>query len=264
MSRFDGINWISEVQYGIVMADDDPPADPPAPEPEPQPEPAPEPAPEPEPAPAPEPEPEPEPEPQPQATQDWRDRRIAILTSRLREEQRKNAQAPADQSQPQSNTAAELDALVEQKVAINEFNRQCNEAAEKGRKDHADFDARIGVLTRLVDNSDPQEQLRYNQFLLAAIETGNASDLLYRLGGDPNEAMRIMSLSPVRMGIEMERLSAKPVQEVSNAPRPIRPTGSAPSNHGPIDPSDPDRADRLSTREWMQRRNAQTEQGARR
>lgn len=249
-------------------------ADPtPAADPTPDPEPAaqapvePELTPDPEPQQEPDPEPAAEPEPTSAAAappEDWRDRRIAQLTARLREsERRAAAQEPAQPGTQPIADQAELDRLVEaraaERAAINEFNRQCNETAEAGRKQFgSEFDSRVQGLLGLIDRGDPQDALRYNQFLSAAIETGEAATLLHRLGGDLNEASRIMNLSPVRMGIELARLAAKPEEQVSNAPRPIRPVGgTAGGSRDPIDPADPDRSDRLSTREWMARREAQ-------
>lgn len=266
--------WISTVQDGIRgQASDGPEPEPepaPAPDPSPTPEPLPEPEPSPEPEPEPAPSPEPEPEPAPAAVkpQDWRDRRIAQLTARLREEQRKNgAAAPvagageAAASGSETRTAAELDALVEaraaERAAADSFNRQCNEAAAAGRAAFPDFDTRIVALKSLVEGGDATDLVRYNQLLLAAIETGEAPKLLHSLGQDLNEASRIMALSPVRMGIELARLAAKQAGEPSTAPRPIRALSPGSGSHDRIAPSDPDRADRLSTREWMARREAE-------
>lgn len=278
-TQLDELVWICPVMEGIVCqatsgsGDQDP-------EPDPEPEPAPEPDPTPDPASEPEPEPagdpEPDPKPSPAVAQDWRDRRIKTLTARLREEERKNANAGAAGSvgaddggsaAPAPASEAELEALVDQRAAertaVAEFNRQCEEVATQGRAEFGEdeFNSRIRGpqgLTSLIDPGDPQDVVRYNQLLIAAIETGEAAKLLHSLGGNLNEAARIMALSPVKMAVELTRMAARPVAELSQAPKPIRPvaTGGA-RNHEAIDPTDTDRADRLSTGEWMRRREAQ-------
>lgn len=278
-TRLDEQVWICPVMYGIVgqqsaqAPDPEPTADPPEPDPEPVADLLAD----------PEPEPEPDPAKPAAVPQDWRDRRIATLTARLREEQRRNtgAAAPArvgDGGEISTAPAseAELDALVEQRAAeraaITEFNRQCEEVAAAGRAEYgeAEFNARIRGpqgLTSLIDPGDPQDVIRYNQLLIAAIETGEAAKLLHSLGGNLNEAARIMALSPVKMAVELTRMAARPVNELSQAPKPIRPVGTGGArNHEAIDPTDSERSDRLSTAEWMRRREAQlaTRNGARR
>lgn len=199
--------------------------------------------------------------------QDWRDRRIAQLTARLREEQRKGQQT-AEQATTEataggaaSPTEAEINRLVDERAAeqaaVRDFNRQCNEAAAAGREAFPDFDVRVGALKGLVSDGDPTDLMRYNQLLLAAIETGEAPALLHRLGGNLNEAQRILEMSPIKMGIELARMAARPAGEPSGAPRPIRPLSPGSGSHDRIDPADADRSDRLSTAEWMRRREAQ-------
>ena len=249
--------WMTTVQV-FAMSD---PAEPEPPTPEPEPEPDP-PAPEPEP-PEPDPDAPAEPDPEPPATtaktQDWRDRRIAQLTARLRESERRSAGATP--SAPPATETAELDALVQARAAelsaAETFTRQCNETAAAGRAAFPDFDTSVVALKSLVEGGDQADLVRYNQLLVAAIETGEAPRLLHVLGKDLDEASRLMALSPVKMGIEMARLAAKaPAAEPSGIPRPIRPVSPGSGSHERIDPDDPERADRLSTREWMARREA--------
>lgn len=218
--------------------------------------------------------------------EDWRERRLKEQTAKRREAERRAADLEAELAQYRTGntsgaaagasgaTEPDLDQLVEaraaERAAVAEFNRQCNEVAASGQEEfgQAEFNSRVQALTGLVDRGDPQEAIRYNQFLVAAIETGDAPKLLHQLGGDLNEAARIMALSPVKMAVELTKLAAKaPAAEVSGAPKPIRPlaTGGTRS-HEAIAPDDPDRGDRLTTREWMQRREAQlaSRNGARR
>lgn len=271
-NRLDELVWICPVQYGIVCQASSGGG---SPDPEPESEPIPEPEPDPPAAPD---DPEPDPEPVPAAApapQDWRERRLAEQTGKRREAERRlvaleeelakyKAGDGGTASAPALAPGPDLDALVNQRAAeqaaIAEFNRQCNDVATAGKTEfgEAEFKGRVLALTGLIDPGDPQDAVRYNQFLIAAIETGEAPGLLHQLGGNLNEAARILALSPVKMAVELTKLAAKPLEPVSGAPKPIRPleTGGARS-HEAIAPDDTDRADRLSTREWMQRRENQ-------
>jgi hypothetical protein len=142
-------------------------------------------------------------------------------------------------------------------AATQEFNRRCNEAAEVGRRAFPDFDTRVQKLVGLVDNNDPMAVSTYNSFLSAAMETGEASKLIYGLGGDLNEASRILSLNPIRMAVELTKMSSRPVQEISSAPRPINPAASMGVNNRTALGADNPDSDNLTTEEWMRRREEQ-------
>jgi hypothetical protein len=221
-------------------------------------------------------EPTPQPEP-PRQVSDWRDRRIGEQQARIRElraeleRYRGNGQAqPQGQMQgqqaPQGYAAPPPDqAFIERQIeeraaalaATQEFNRRCNETAEAGRRAFPDFDTKVQKLVGLVDGNDPASVSVYNSFLNAAMETGEASKLIYSLGGDLNEASRILSLPPVRMAVELTRMSSRPVQEISGAPRPINPAASmGVNNRTPLSADDPN-SDQLTTEEWMRRREEQ-------
>ncbi len=192
----------------------------------------------------------------PQA-QDWRDRRIAQLTARLREAEAKAKEQGAPPAAPSVDVESLANARANEIAAAQRFNDQCNEVAKQGKQSYNDFDSRVGALTQLVDRNDPASIGAYNQFLSAAIETGEAARLIYELGGDLNEASRIMSLSPTKMGVELGRKAASAEAQISKTPRPITPVGGRGPAHEAIDPTDSERADRLSTRAWMERREAQ-------
>jgi hypothetical protein len=162
-------------------------------------------------------------------------------------------QGPPDQ--------ALIDQQVQQRAevlaATQEFNRRCNEVAEVGRRTYADFDAQVGRLVGLVDSNDPQSTGNYNQFLNAALETGEASKIIHSLGADLDEASRILSLNPTRMAVELTRMAARPTQELSAAPRPINPASTnAQAQRTSTSPDDPG-SDNMSTAEWMRRREEQ-------
>lgn len=233
--------------------------------------------------PIPEPEQPPQPAAEPVEQRDWRDRRIGEQQQRLRERNARIAeleaqlaqisgQAPIPQSQPgqgqQYNQYAgpnnpgdiqrQINEAAAQMAATQEFTRRCNEVAEAGRRSYGNFDQRVQRLTGLVDANDTQQVQQYNNFLSACMETGQASRLIYELGGDLNEASRIMAMTPVKMAVELTRLSTRPGTDTSNAPRPLTPMASASqSNRTVIAPDDPEGADTLSIEDWMRRREEQ-------
>jgi hypothetical protein len=126
-----------------------------------------------------------------------------------------------------------------------------------GRQAYADFDVVVNKLVGLVDPNDPQGVQSYNQFLNAALETGEASRIIHALGSDLNEASRILSLNPIKMAVELTRMAAKPQQELSQTPRPLNPaTTNAMAGRTSTSPDDPG-SDQMSTAEWMRRREEQ-------
>ena len=238
------------------MADQDPnptdlPVDPPVPDPVPVPDPAPDPAPDPTPSPAP-------------AAKDWRDARIAQLTAQIGK--LKNA-PPAAVTPPVPAAApviddAEIDRRAAERAAISEFNRQCTDCQQSGRSQFTDFDTRVNNLRQLVDINNTDEVRRWNQFLSAAFETGNAPQLLQELGNDLNEAQRLLTLPPMQMAVALARRT--PVN-TNNAdppplPNPLRPVNDRGASHARIEPDDPERGDRLDVATWMARRQAQVKE----
>src|SRR5215467_9688737 len=220
---------------------------------------------------------------------DWRDRRIGEQQQRLRERNARIAQLEAElnvarggqpptqpppgngqgyqQQQPNQPTFTGPPGDIQRQIneaaaalaAGQEFTRRCNEVAEAGRKVYNNFDQRVQRLVGLVDGNDQQQVQAYNNFLSAAMETGQATRLIYDLGGDLNEASRIMAMEPVKMAVELTRLSARvTTTDQTGAPRPLTPISSGvQGQRASIQPDDPDSADNLSTEDWMARREEQ-------
>lgn len=220
---------------------------------------------------------------------DWRDRRIAQQTARLAQERAEKAQLaeevrrlkatpPASGEAPavaldEAEVERRIDAEVGNRAALLEFNRSCDAVAAEGRAAFADFDARIQAMAGgLVDRTDRQSVAAYNTLLQVAMEVGDAHRLLHELGGNLDEAARIMSLSPARMGVQLAKLQAKLEADgegeadgdnalagrkprISGAPKPITPVGNRGPNKELIAPSDPTRAHQLSSQEWHRRRD---------
>jgi hypothetical protein len=227
------------------------------------------------PAPAPEapatPAPAPAPAPAAEKPSDWRDRRIARLTAQLREEQQKGKNAPAQPAaaaKPLDPTAdfnkRVADAAAAQ-VAATRFNEKSNAAASAGRQKYGkdEFNSSIrSLVSQFVPDDNDREALgRYNAFISAALATGHAEDVIYELGRNLDDAEAVMELDPLELTAELTRRFAAPAaagavrNEISAAPKPIRPI--TPGNETVLDPANPDQAGKLSTAEWMARRNEQ-------
>lgn len=215
------------------------------------------------------------------APTDWKDREIARQRERRREQEARVAQLTQElealksgqqqsQQQPTNTNAqlpnAEFDRLVNERArqfarelaATEDFNRRLNETAQKGREKFPDtFNQRVAALKGQFDLTDTSVQLAWNNFMIAAMETGEAPQLIHDLGGDPEQASRIMGLPAVRMAVELAKMAGQNGTEVSRAPRPITPITQTSSNRSPIDPDDPDRADQLPSAEWFRRREVQ-------
>lgn len=192
--------------------------------------------------------------------EDWRDRRIAALTAQLKEAQKPKVEATA----PDPNAPALTEADVERRASEKAnglaqraaFNQRCNDAAATGRKEFPDFDLSVKELVRLVDPSDAASQKQYDEFLEAALETGEGPKIIYALGKDLDEAARVMALSPIKRAAEMAQL-ATGTPPAGPLPKPLIPTQGRHSGPGEIAPDDAVRADKLSSAEWHRRRDAQ-------
>ena len=90
--------------------------------------------------------------------------------------------------------------------------------------------------------------------LQAVLDTGAAPKLIAALGQDPNEAARIMSLTPTKMGVELGKLAYRDAEGVSAAPKPVTPITGVGRNHVAIAAEDPERSDSIDMRVWMERR----------
>jgi hypothetical protein len=203
-------------------------------------------------------------EPQPQ---DWRERRIGELTAKLRAAEAKaKAELPAPPAAPVVNQA-EIDRLANIRAqelnATTEFNRMCNEAAGAGRLAFPDFDTKLNEMKRLAEGGDANTVSAYNTMIAAALETGDAPKVIHYLGGNLNEASRIMSMPPMKMAVELTKIATGAARTFSQLPKPITPIGSRGGQHEEIDPADAERSDRLATATWMERREAQVKAAAR-
>lgn len=164
----------------------------------------------------------------------------------------------------------ELQRLVAEEAQKQNFTQRCNDSAAAGRAAHQDFDKIVlGDLASISPVIDPQTGRPTLPIPLveAALETGQAHEVLYALGKDINEASRIMSLRPVAQIAELVKFASKLKAaseetdegaasdvRVSRAPAPIK----SPTKSGPVKPNftiyDTDNFD---TETWIKQREKQ-------
>lgn len=131
----------------------------------------------------------------------------------------KPAAAPA-----KTFTAKDVEAEAQRLAAQSIFNQDVDKAVFAGRAAHADYDEAINGLRSVTGPVVPAE------FLAAALETGEASELIYQLGKNPGEADRVLSLPPIKQAVALEKLASEirgkkiaAAPRVSAAPAPITP-----------------------------------------
>jgi hypothetical protein len=207
----------------------------------------------------------PSPTPSPHTSGQWPKSavdRVAKLTARLRDYEARalGGQQPIDPATGQAFTPAQIDAMISERASLvasqTAFNTRCNEAAGRGASKWPDWQVRLNGLTQLVDTTDARSLQQYNLFLEAALETGDAEAIIYRLGSDLNLASRVLSLSPMKMAMEVGKLAEGKGGEPSKAPKPIRPVGST-SPVTTTKPDDPERGAEMKIDDWMNARNKQ-------
>lgn len=225
------------------------------------------PAPEPE-APAPDaPKPEdPKPEDKPKK-EDWREARIRQQTAKIAFEAKRNddlsrrleqleakqpkpdpteappAAAPRTEQDFQRAVQQEATRVAEQQAFIGE----CNKVAQAGTKEFPDFHDAVKTLWDATDGLDANGGMTPTAVALveAAMETDKPHAVLYHLGQNPEEAIRIAAMkSDAKRGAALAKvaaaLSAPPAPKpVSKAPAPIEPvSGAARAEVGPQGPKE--------------------------
>jgi len=206
---------------------------------------------------------------------DWKERRIAKLTAQLRETEareaalRQSSAGGLTEAEVETRAQARAAQLAEQRI----FNDQCERVMEEGKKSFPDFESQVQSLLRVVDQKDPAAMAAYISLVKGAIKTGAPEAIIHQLGGDLNEAQRLLDMSPVDQAFALSAIAQKTTGRqtpagttagapagVSGAPKPVVPLGGAGRGMDMIDPTDPSKADRLSSREWFARREEQIRQ----
>lgn len=122
-------------------------------------------------------------------------------------------------------------------------NAACNATFEKGVADIPDFDdARVSLVSAFGHEINTKPE-----FLDAITELDNGHQVFAELGRNPAEAERILSLSPVKMALEIARMGdklAKPAtpapKPISKVPPPVTPVGGSAKTTTAIDDPDVD------------------------
>lgn len=216
--------------------------------------------------PKPEPDPKPaepdvkkaEPEPKPRGENPY-DTRIRQLTAKTADALRRadaleaeNARlrqtsTPTDPAQvpaaPGVKSQAEYDRDVQAAAvklkAEGEFNAACNKIADEGNAAFKeDFQPTLTSLWNVVEGFDAQGNLtpQGRSLIEAAQETDTPAAVLHHLGKNLNDALRIVAMTPAKMGAAVAKLSntlaaqASAPPATSKAPPPVEPVTGASRN----------------------------------
>jgi cell division protein FtsB len=190
--------------------------------------------------------------------------RINKLTAQKAELEREVAKLKSGQSADatamQAEIAEKAAKLAQEEAgkiaAWNTFTGNLNSAIAEGQKEFGaeKFDASVAALRALHDQTDPDVAAKYLSMLQAVLDTGAAPKLIAALGEDPDEAARILSLTPTKMGVELGKLAFRDAEGVSGAPKPVTPITGVGRTHVAIAAEDPERSDSIDMRVWMERR----------
>jgi hypothetical protein len=187
----------------------------------------------------------------------WFQKRIDELTREKWEARREADAAKAlaetlRQRQPDDQPKQEipdLDRLVTERATqlrdAEAFNEACNATYQKGLKDIPNFAQAVEGYQLLGGLADKRD------FLEAINALPNGPQLYHHLGVNLDEGQRVLSLPPVKMTLELNKLSQKLAapKPVSKAPDPITPIGGSSVNDG-----DPEK---MSMADWIKWREKQ-------
>lgn len=172
-------------------------------------------------------------------TPEWVQRRFAEMTKARHDAQRVADEATAqaetyrrlleasqrgEQAEPTQQPAVKAPVNDEERIqqaaqrlnAEQSFNTRCNSVFEAGKAELPGFEDAVKNLG-MVGVSQA--------FLADVVALDDAHKVLHALGSNPDEALRILSLSPLQQGRELERIASKAparvTKPVSSAPEPI-------------------------------------------
>lgn len=177
----------------------------------------------------------------------WELKRINEETNKRREAEKRLAEMEAELSRLRGDKPADTEGADKQpdietirreererirreesqRLETERFNAACNQTFEKGVETIPDFvEARDTLVNALGD-----EIQRRPEFLQAITELDNGHHVFYELGKNPEEAERILGLSPIKMAMELAKMSdkvSKPAPKpISKAPAPVMPVKGA-------------------------------------
>jgi len=186
-------------------------------------------------------------------TRNWRgtERELEAAQARILELESRGQQQPEGEQQTQQSgsvPAEMVDRLAEtraaQIAAQRQFDNDCNLTFMKGKAAYPDFEDALATFSSLGGLQ--------REVVEDALATDNPQEVLYALGKDPDEAMRVLRLQPKQRVAEFTKMlmktPAKPA--VSKAAAPIKPVGGSAKKE--FDYAD----DNADDAEWQARRNA--------
>lgn len=155
-------------------------------------------------------------------------------------QQQPEGQQAEAQPKPPGLTEAEIERRAAELVARREVEAKAAEFRSKAAAEVPDFDAKCNLLADLGASERPD-------FVQAVMTIPNGHQIVAKLADDPNEALRVLSLPPIPMALELARMASIPAapKPVSSAPPPIKPIDSA----GKGDP-DPESMTMAQWAEW--------------
>jgi hypothetical protein len=166
-------------------------------------------------------------------------------------------QTPSGADQPKLTTA-DVDRLATQKAEQianrKAFDSACDKIYSDGKAEFGEsFDQVVGTLNQVAGGVMP------DSFLEKVTKLAAPAKVLAALGQNPNEAIRILQLSPVEQAMELARLEVKAAsapKQVQELPKPLKPvvngSGGVPSD-GNVDLND----GTVPIDQWMKAREAQ-------
>lgn len=169
------------------------------------------------------------------AKKSWAERRLGEETARRRALEAEVVRLRTDKAPPtavdaardaaeearQAEISRQAEVLAEQKAQQREFDSVCNQIYDTGNERYPDWDEAMAEFGKVSGGINPA-------IVEAAVASDDPAAALYFMGKDPDEAERILKLSPARAGVAMAKLvqaGKKPPKKASNAPTPPNPVG---------------------------------------
>jgi hypothetical protein len=153
-----------------------------------------------------------------------------------------------------------VQAEADRRVAVAEFNKQCNAVETAGVKAFGDKWAKAKSDLAMLDD---QGRIPID-ILSVALETDDPARVLFVLGNDIEKATELMGMTPIKRAIAMDKIaSGKPADRPqSKAPPPVEPLGGKGSANDR--PSDRDTDEEWNRKEAIRERQvAETRRKAR-
>lgn len=144
---------------------------------------------------------------------------------------------PAGDGGERRYTATEMQQEAARIASVNNLNQRCEDMYKAGAAQHAEtWGARIGK----VSEAFGAELIKRPDFFDALTTIPNGADVYHELGADLDHMAEVLAMTPVQLGMELARISAKTLAKpkgpkVSAAPAPIDPIGGGGANSDETD-----------------------------